>query len=190
MFYIIIITLATVIIAAVNFLFSGNLTLMTFISFLFKTSIGTLSVIAIDGIFAFLIRRCLPSSLFSADREFFTVSKKEFDQYRKFKIKKWKDIVPELGLFTGFSKSEISNRDDGEYLAKFLLEANFGVIIHLENALFGFLIALIPLCSTPSIWIPIVAVNFVLSMLPVFVLRFTSHTLKKLYIRSKKNGLH
>ena len=190
MFYIIVISLATLVIAAINFLASGDLTALNFFSLLLRTLIGTVSVIAIDGLFAFLIRRCLPSSLFSADRKLFTVSKKEFDLYRKLKIKKWKDLVPELGLFTGLSKSEIADRNDGEYLGKFLLEANFGVIIHLENALFGFLIAFIPPCSSPSIWIPVAAVNFVLSILPVFVLRFTSHTLKKLYIRSKKNGLH
>ena len=85
---------------------------------------------------------------------------------------------------------KIGNAIANHSFGKFLLEANFGVIIHLENALFGFLIAFIPPCSSPSIWIPVSAVNFVLSMLPVFVLRFTSHTLKKLYIRSKKNGLH
>ncbi len=189
MFYIIVITLATVVIATVNFLLSGELAMMNFLSLLLKTSIGTVSIIAIDGIFAFLIRRCLPASLFSAERKLFEVSKKEFDCYRKLKIKKWKDLVPELGLFTGFSKSEIANPDDKSYLGKFLLEANFGVIIHLENALFGFLIAFIPPCSSPSIWIPVAAVNFVLSILPVLVLRFTSHTLQKLYKRSKKNGL-
>ena len=190
MFYIIVITLATIIIATINFLASGDLSATSFFTLLLKTSIGTVSVIAVDGLFAFLIRRCFPTSLFSADREIFTVSKKEFDLYRKLKIKKWKDLVPELGLFTGFSKSEISDRDDGEYLGKFLLEANYGVIIHLENALFGFLISFIPPCSAPSIWIPVAAVNFILSMLPVFVLRFTTHTLKKLYLRSKKNGTH
>ena len=188
MFYIIVITIATVVIATLNFLLSGELAMMNFLSLLLKTLIGTVSVIAVDGIFAFLIRRCLPDSLFNAERRIFEVSKKEFDLYRKLKIKRWKDLVPELGVFTGFSKSEISNPDDENYLGKFLLEANFGVVIHLENALFGFLIAFIPPCSSPSIWIPVAAVNFVLSMLPIFVLRFTSHTLQKLYKRSKRNG--
>ncbi len=190
MFYIITITAATVVIALVNFFASGGLSAINLLSLVLKTSAGTLSVIAVDGLFAFLIRRCLPESLFGADRSFFSVSKKEFDLYRKLKIKKWKDLVPELGLFTGFSKREIADRDDGEYLGRFLLEANYGVIIHLENAIFGFLIAFIPICSAPSIWIPVAAVNFILSMLPVFVLRFTTHTLKKLYLRSKKNGSH
>ena len=190
MFYIIIITAATFVIALANFLVSGDYSAVNLLSFALKTSAGTLSVIAVDGIFAFLIRRCLPESLFTADRNFFTVSKKEFDFYRKLKIKKWKDLVPELGLFTGFSKREIADHNDSEYLGKFLLEANFGVIIHLENAFLGFLIAFIPFCSAPSIWIPVAAVNFILSMLPVFVLRFTSHTLKKLYLRSKTIGSH
>ena len=187
MFYIIVITLATLIIAVVNFLASGVLTGANLLHFLLSTTLGTLSIIAVDGIFAFLIRRLLPNKLFSADRKFFTVQKKEFDLYRKLKIKQWKDMVPELGLFTGFSKGEIKSQNEGEYLARFLLEANYGVIIHVENAIFGFLIAFIPICSSPSIWIPIYAVNFILSMLPVFVLRFTSHTLQKIYLRSKKN---
>ena len=190
MFYIIVITVATLVIAIANFFASGDCSYISLLSFLLKTSAGTLSVIAIDGIFAFLIRRCLPESLFGAERSFFTVSKKEFDLYRRLKIKKWKNLVPELGLFTGFSKKEIADSNDSEYLGRFLLEANFGVIIHLENAIFGFLIAFIPPCSAPSIWIPVAAVNFVLSILPVFVLRFTTHTLKKLYMRSKKNGSH
>lgn len=188
MLYIIMIAFATVIIALVNFLASGDLTPMSLLSLLISASSGTVAVIAIDGLFAFFIRRLLPKSLFAAGRKAFIVSKKEFDLYRKLKIKKWKDIVPELGLFTGFSKSHISDRDDGEYLERFLLESNYGVVIHLANALLGSLIAFIPICSSPSIWIPVATVNFILSMLPVFVLRFTSHTLLKLYLRSKKNG--
>ena len=105
------------------------------------------------------------------------------------KIKKWKDRVPELGMFTGFSKSEIKSSDDPQYLGRFLLEANYGVIIHLANAVFGFVIAFIPFCSAPSIWIPIYAVNFVLSILPVFILRYTSCTLLKLYKKSLKTKI-
>ena len=117
---------------------------------------------------------------------FFTVSAKERKFYTKLKIKKWKDLVPELGLFTGFSKSEIKDSDDPEYLGRFLIESNYGVIIHIANAVLGFVIAFIPICSSPSIWIPIYVVNFVLSILPVAILRYTSHTLAKLYQRSKK----
>ena len=60
------------------------------------------------------------------------------------------------------------------------------MIIHLANAALGFLIAFIPFCSSPSIWIPVFAVNFILSLMPVAVLRYTNHTLVALYERSEK----
>lgn len=183
MFYIIVITSAVAVISVCNFYASGLFTGINFLQVLLSTVVGTVAIIAVDGIFALLIRRLFPSSLFSADQEFFTVSAREFNLYKCLKIKKWKDKVPELGLFTGFSKSHLKSTE-GDYLARFLLESNYGVIIHLANAIFGFLIAFIPICSAPSIWIPIYAVNFVLSILPVMVLRFTSHTLQKLYKRS------
>lgn len=183
MFYIIIIISAVLIISLTNFLCGYPASLL---EILLNTSLGTIAVIAVDGIFAFIIRRLTPISWFAPLGKIFTVSDKEAKFYRKIKIKAWKDMVPELGGFTSFSKSEISDPNDSQYLARFLTESNYGVIIHIANALLGFLIAFFPFCSSPSIWIPIFAVNFVLSLLPVFVLRFTSHTLAKLYKRSLK----
>lgn len=153
------------------------------------TAIGIIAIIAADAIGALLIRRLTPKKWYHPTRSFFAVSEKERKIYTKMKIKKWKDSVPELGVFTGFSKSEIKSSDDSEYLERFLTESSFGEIIHIENALFGFVIAFIPFCSSPTIWIPIYVVNFILSILPVFILRYTSHTLLKLYkksLRAKK----
>ena len=150
------------------------------------TAIGIIAIVAADGIGALVIRRLTPKKWYLPERSFFVVSDRERKIYSKAKIKKWKDCVPELGLFTGFSKSEVKSSNDPEYLGRFLLESNYGVIIHIENALFGFVIAFIPFCSSPSIWIPIYAVNFILSILPVFILRYTSCTLLKLYKRSIK----
>ena len=95
--------------------------------------------------------------------------------------------MPELGCFTGFSKRNIEKTDDVDYLSRFLTESNYGVVIHLANALFGFVIAFIPICSSPSVWIPIYVINFVLSMLPVFILRYTEYTLYHLYKRQLKS---
>lgn len=184
MFYIIIILSAVFIISLCNFLCGYS---ASFWDILLYTGIGTVSIIAIDGIFAFLIRRLTPKSWYTPLAKVFSVTDKEAKFYRKIKIKSWKDKVPELGGFTNFSKGEIKSPDDSEYLARFLIEANYGVIIHIANAALGFLIAFIPFCSSASIWIPIFAVNFVLSLLPVAVLRFTSHTLVKLYKRSLRS---
>lgn len=186
MLYLIIILIATVLICAGNLIFIIPFSLFEFASVAFSTVFGVVAIIAIDGISALIIRRLTPASWYSPERKAFRVSKKERDFYKKIKIKQWKDKVPELGGFTSFHKDKLVSIGDGTYLGRFILEANYGVIIHLANAILGFLIAFIPLCSSPSIWIPIVAVNLVLSLLPVAILRYTCYTLYNLYARCNK----
>ena len=185
--YILVISISTVIIILSNFFGSGNLELNNLLHLSIDTVIGVIAVIAWDGLMAFLIRRALPMSWFSPGKKIFNVSKKEKKFYQSIKIKSWKDKIPELGGFTSFHKNELSSSNDVEYLKRFIVESNYGVVIHIENALLGFMIFLIPMCSAPSIWIPIFAVNFVLSMLPVFVLRYVTHTLNRLYEKQIKS---
>lgn len=184
--YTLIISIATVIIILANFFIGGTLDLNNLLWLTIDTVIGVISIIAWDGLMAFIIRRTLPMSWFSPGKKIFQVSKKEKKFYQSIKIKSWKDKIPELGGFTSFHKNELSSSNDVEYLKRFIIESNYGVIIHIENALLGFLIFLIPMCSAPSIWIPIFAVNFVLSILPVFVLRYVTHTLNRLYEKQIK----
>lgn len=186
MFYIIVIIAAMLLTVGGNLLFSSEITAAYVLNCSLSVVIATVAVIAVDGISALAIRRLTPQKWYQPNRRFFRVSKKERNFYRSIKIKMWKDKVPELGLFTGFSKSRLESTDNEDYLARFLLESNYGVIIHLANALLGFLIAFIPFCSRPSIWIPVFAVNFILSLMPVAVLRYTSHTLLALYERSER----
>ena len=185
--YILVISISTVIIILSNFFGSGNLELNNLLHLSIDTVIGVIAVIAWDGLMAFLIRRALPMSWFSPGKKIFNVSKKEKKFYQSIKIKSWKDKIPELGGFTSFHKNELSSSNDVEYLKRFIVESNYGVVIHIENALLGFMIFLIPMCSAPSIWIPIFAVNLVLSMLPVFVLRYVTHTLNRLYEKQIKS---
>ncbi len=151
-----------------------------------SVAIAVIAIIAEDGISALMIRRLTPRSWYLPKRRLFEVSKLERNFYNSLRIKKWKDLVPELGLFTGFSKSEVKNTSDSEYLERFLIESNYGVVIHMANALLGFVIMLLPWCSSPSVWIPVFVINFILSMMPVAILRHTSYTLLRLYKRSKK----
>lgn len=185
--YILVISISTVIIILSNFFGSGNLELNNLLHLSIDTVIGVIAVITWDGLMAFLIRRALPMSWFSPGKKIFNVSKKEKKFYQSIKIKSWKDKIPELGGFTSFHKNELSSSNDVEYLKRFIIESNYGVVIHIENALLGFMIFLIPMCSAPSIWIPIFAVNLVLSMLPVFVLRYVTHTLNRLYEKQIKS---
>ncbi len=184
MFYIITILCSAVLIIVGNLAFSG-FSWENFGSFSLHVAVGVVAIIAIDGISALIIRRLTPISWYHPKHRIFAVSKRERNIYSSLKIKKWKVLVPELGLFTGFSKSEVKSTSDKQYLEKFLIESNYGVIIHLANAILGFLIMFIPYCSTLTIWLPIFSVNFILSLMPVTVLRHTSYTLLRLYIRCK-----
>ncbi len=179
--YILVISIATVIIILANFFGGGDLALNNLLWLSINTVVGVIAIIAWDGLMAFLIRRLLPMSWFTPEKKLFQVSKKERKLYLSMKIKAWKDKIPELGGFTSFHKNQLSSTNDKEYLKRFIIESNYGVVIHVENAVLGFLIFLIPMCSAPSIWVPIFAVNFVLSMLPVFVLRYVTYTLVRLY---------
>ena len=148
-----------------------------------STVLGTVSVIAWDGLQAFLIRR-LPEQMFSPYTAAFSVGKRERALYRKLHVNEWKDLIPELGSFTDFHKSEFTAPGDSAYLARFLLESNYGVAIHLSNAALGFLILFLPWCSSLAIGLPIALVNLVLSLLPVVILRFNTAPLRHLYFRS------
>ena len=183
MIYIITVLISMVLIVAGNMMF-----LPLCAKALFDTSlsvvIGTAAIFALDGIFAFLIRRMTPKSWYMPGKKVFAVSKKEHKFYGKIHVKKWVNIVPELGGFTDFHKDSVGNASDSKHLERFIYEANYGVVIHLENAIFGFLIMFLPMVNSPSIWIPIYIVNFVLSIMPVCILRFNNYTLEKLYKRS------
>lgn len=180
MFYTAVILSANVIIILLNTLFGGDFWFTALYSVL-----GTVTVIAYDGITAFLIRR-LPEKWFVPEKKAFNVSRAEKRFYSKLKIKKITALVPELGGFTGFHKDKLQSVDDKEYLFRFLLESNYGVAIHIVNAVGGLVIGLLPFCGGVSVWLPVAGVNFVLSMLPVFILRKNTPSLMFLYKRAKK----
>lgn len=178
MFYTAVILLANATIVTANTLAYGD-----FWKTLLFSVLGTVSVIAYDGITAFLIRR-LPEKWFAAGKKAFDVSRKEKRFYSKIKLKKITALVPELGGFTGFHKDKLQSTDDTEYLRRFLLESNYGVAIHIVNALGGFVIGFLPFCGGFWVWMPVAIVNFVLSMLPVFILRNNTPPLLFLYKRA------
>lgn len=188
MLYLIIIIVSILLTSAANIVFLISHTAADAFTVLFNVTLSAIAVIAIDGIFALVIRRLTPQKWYTADKKLFRVSKKERDFYNKLKIKRWKDYIPELGGFTSFHKDVLGSIQDEEYLSRFILEANFGVVIHIANAIFGFLILFLPFGRSVGVWIPVFAVNFVLSILPVFVLRYVSYTLQRLLERTKKGN--
>ncbi|MBE7087583.1 MAG: hypothetical protein E7369_04705, partial [Clostridiales bacterium] len=95
----------------------------------------TVSVILIDGIFAFIVRWLLPKNWFNENRKIFVAKNSECKFYEHLKIKKWKDKVLELGCFTSFSKSKIVKPKDPEYLKQFIIESNYGIVCHIVGVI-------------------------------------------------------
>ena len=188
MLYLITVLVAIIVITAANLLFSLPVTLIDALVTLFSVTSGAIAAFAIDGISALIIRRLTPKKWYLSGKRLFTVSKREKNFYNKLHIKAWKDRVPELGGFTSFHKNKLESASDTVYLERFILEANYGVIIHIANAILGVCVAFIPFCSKPSIWIPVFAVNFVLSILPIAILRYTTYYLTRMLKRSKKRS--
>ena len=182
MFYLITISSAAVLIALCNALAEGILW-TTFGKYLLITAIGVAAVIAIDGVMAFVTRR-MPERWFLPEAKLFDVGKREKNFYRKTRINTWKKHVPEWGCFTGFHKDKMRDPNDSAYLARFLLESNYGVAGHVAGALFGYLLMLIPPLYPLTVALPVAAVNMILSLLPTMVLRFNTPGLRKLYRRS------
>lgn len=185
MFYLTVIAL-TWVISSLCVYFSGAHAGL--IPILLRSFFGIAAVILWDGLWAFLIRR-MPEKCFAPLKKGFSVSAKEIGLYRFLQIKKWKRFVPELGGFTGFHKDKLCDPHDPEYLSRYLLEANYGVAIHLVNALLGFAILFLPFLTLP-LGVPIVIVNGILSLMPAMILRSNTPALRRLLLRASVKTAH
>lgn len=148
--------------------------------------IGVLIEIVIDLIIAGIVSKC-PIKWFDPDKKMYQVSKKERKFYEKLGIKNWKDKVIELGALSGFRKNKLREGSNPEYLYRFLIESNKGIWTHILNITLGFLLIFcLPLKYWLVISIPICIVNFVLGLLPTFILRYNVPKLKVAYERARR----
>lgn len=146
----------------------------------------TLSVIieiAISALGNFVCLK-LPERMFSSEKKFFQVSKREQRFYEKIGIKSWKDKVWELGGLGGFRKNKLKDAGSSTYLHRFIIESNRGLAGHVINIFTGFLVILIlPLKYAWRIGFPVACVGALLNILPSLVLRYN---LPKLHIAHKR----
>lgn len=170
-FYLLVILSGVYLISCITSYFSSSLGVSQLYCFL-APAILTVIVIAWDGLIAFVIRR-LPERFFDYTHPEFGAKKKEMKLYEFFGVKKWKEKVPELGGFTSFHKNKVSKPDDPEYLKRFILEANYGSLIHLMDAILGYAIIFItPLRLWYAFALPVAFVNMVLNLMPFMILRY------------------
>ena len=150
------------------------------------TCLYTLSAIAVDGIIAFIVRYLFPKKWFTEERGGFAAGKKRARFYEKLGIKRWKDLVVELGFFTGFSKSKIEDANSSAYVARYIREANYGVVIHIVSVFLGFVLLLFKFKYSLTFALPVALVNAFLNLLPYFILRYNLRKLHVLYKYNKK----
>ena len=181
MFYLFTILIAAAIIITLNYFFAAPVFGFTIWQIILYVSILVVAAIAIDGFFATVVRWFMPAKWFGVDKEKFAAGKRECRFYEKIGIKKWKEKVIELGVFTGFRKNKIADPMNNEYVARYILEANYGVGVHITGVTLGYLVMLI----FPQYWLnmglPVGVVNMVLNGLSLMILRYNLPKLRTLY---------
>ena len=142
------------------------------------TWIAIIAVVLLDGLTA-TVCRLLPAKFADHEKKFFQVSAKEKKFYEKLKIRKWKDLIPEIGQFTGFRKNKLVDPKSVAYLDRFLLECCYGQIGHISSLFSGFLILfLFPIADFWfAIAIPVAIVNAFMNLPSLFILRYNAYKL-------------
>lgn len=151
---------------------------------IFAVIISTFTVIIIDGVTATVVR-LMPAKLFNPFSKFYRIRGWEKKFYQKIQIKKWKDLVPELGHFTKFRKNKIEDPNNNEYIHRYLLEAVYGRVGHFTSFITGFLVIFIfPLKYALCFGVPIAIVNVIMNSMSWMILRFNTPKLMAIYKRN------
>jgi hypothetical protein len=138
---------------------------------------------ALDGSIAIVINK-MPDRWFGVNNPLYRVSQKERELYKKLKVRLWKDKVWELGGIGGFSKKNLRDPSDPNYIEKFIIECNKGVLTHRLSYPIGFLAMLtLPGICSLTIALPVAMVNLYLNILPTLALRYNTPKLKAMLDR-------
>jgi len=151
------------------------------------TIISLLVLVVIDAVCALFVRYCLPKKVFNPFLKCYRVGKVERKFYEKIGIRKWKDRIPEAGqMFANFSKTEVADMTNNEYVIKFMSETIYAEIMHWLSMIFSFLIIFIDLRLSLTVGLPLVIGNMILNLMPVLVQRYNRPKLMVLYQRNER----
>ncbi len=180
--YLSIIGISMGIISAVNILFGTASWYYIIIVVIWCTALQ----FALDGSIAILINK-MPDKWFGIDNPFYDVSSVERKLYKLLKVRLWKDKVWELGGLGGFSKRKLNEPNNPDYIEKFIIECNKGVLTHRLAYPVGFFAMLtLPNVCAFSIALPVAIVNLFLCILPTLALRYNTPMLKSALKRLKR----
>jgi len=161
--------------------------------YLVAVVVMVIAMVIIDAIIAGICR-ALPEKRINPEKKFFSATRKEQEFYVKIGIKKWKDIIPELGQFTGFHKDRMVDPKDNKYITRFIKEACYGVLGHFYSMPLSFLVLFVDYGMWTNgsnlfltIGIPVAIINVILNFLPYCVLGFNIPKLKVIYKFNERN---
>ncbi len=141
---------------------------------------------ALDGGLAILINK-MPDRWFGVENRMYAVSEAEKKLYKRLRVRLWKDKVWELGGLGGFSKKNVKEPNSPEYIEKFIVECNKGVLTHRLSYPIGFAAMLtLPGACAFTIALPVAIVNLFLNILPTLALRYNTPMLQSVLKRLKK----
>ena len=174
------------IISAINIIFHTA----TWFNVIIAVVLCTVAQFALDGLIAIIINK-MPDRWFAVNNPLYNVSETEKNLYKKLKVRNWKDKVWELGGLGGFSKKNLATPNSPEYVEKFIVECNKGVLTHRLSYPIGFLpMVFIPNVCALTIALPVAVVNLFLNILPTLALRYNTPKLhamlKRLNRRSER----
>lgn len=196
--YLIIIIISVSLIATLN-IFFNPLYHNNWWIYIVATLAFALIAFIMDALVAIIIRK-MPEKWFSKNKGLFKTSEKEISFYRFLKVNKWKDHIPELGGFTNFHKDKLVNPFDNEYIGRYILEARYGIAIHIYSVPASFLIILCDYkmyTAQSNLWLtiglPVAIVNAILILLPAFILKYNMPRLVRIYennifLKEKENN--
>lgn len=182
--YLSVISVAMVIVSAINIIFNAT----TWYNVIIAVVLCTAAQFALDGLIAIIINK-MPDKLFAVNNPLYNVSEIEKNLYKKLKVRNWKDKVWELGGLGGFSKKNLANPNSPEYIEKFIIECNKGVLTHRLSYPIGFLPMLfIPNVCALTIALPVAMVNLFLNILPTLALRYNTPKLHAMLKRMNRKA--
>ena len=171
--------------------FTARVLLNTFLSslsFLYVFEISGISlvlVVVIDAIIAAIVH-AVPEKKINPFAKIYQTGKKERAFYERLGVRRWKDIIPESGKYLcHFSKTNVEQPNNNEYVLKFLRETCYAEIMHIISIFFGFILLIFIPCKL-TIVLPVCIVNAVLQLLPVIVQRYNRVRLISLYNFNKR----
>ena len=180
--YFTVIGIAMAIISALNIVFDVASWYYIVIATVFCTALQFAFDISIAGII-----KAMPDRWFGIDNPHYLVSERERRFYGKLKVRYWKDYVWELGGIGGFSKKKLLKPNSPEYIEKFIIECNKGVLTHRLSYPVGFLAMLtLPNICAFTIALPVAVVNLFLNIMPTLALRYNTPMLKAVLTRMRK----